>query len=299
MACEQVCRHCQAVRTPPIEGPCPICRGFYRTILKRVQGGAGEGGADDDERPEGPVPVGDLLDEALSDPIKRLPTGMSGLDHVLGGGMPEVGAVLFSGTAGSGKTSLLVEALLRMRIRSLLISTEQSERDLMAQFLRFGEDRFRRAHRYMSVQHETDFDEILDVIRAHKPRLLVLDSLQDINNDTMIEVCRAAKTLRRLSRELGFFAFLVGHMNNQDLMMGGAHLRHAVDGLLLLDRLSESDKDPRRILRFRGKVRFAELGREALFRMTEEGFEDCGPLKNEKDKDPPPTGGRPKLRVVN
>jgi circadian clock protein KaiC len=38
--------------------------------------------------------------------IRRLPTGISGLDNLLGGGLPEFSFNLIAGTPGSGKTTL-------------------------------------------------------------------------------------------------------------------------------------------------------------------------------------------------
>ncbi len=38
--------------------------------------------------------------------IKRLPTGVPGLDDLLGGGLPEFSFNLVAGTPGSGKTTL-------------------------------------------------------------------------------------------------------------------------------------------------------------------------------------------------
>ncbi len=319
----KVCRNCEKERLPPIEGPCPHCRGYYRTIERlpplMLPGGPGlrrRSGEEDDEEEDGgrrprrgPVPIGALLDMKQAAALQRRhPTGLSGLDYVFGGGLPETGAVLFCAHAGTGKTSLLMELLLTLPWRSLLLSTEQSKADLLAQFGRLGADRLRRASSHMFVESETRFPAILAAIRDLRPQLLALDSLHEVegvrdDNDNPMAasnertVTRVAKILRRLSRKVGFFAFLVGHMSNDGTMMGGAHLRHAVDATLMLGRASKSDKDPRRVLRFRGKTRLGPLGREALFRMTAEGLRDCGPLDPEKEPEPP-KGPRPRLTLV-
>src|SRR5687768_4469148 len=44
------------------------------------------------------------MSEKLS--IRRLPTGVPGLDNLLGGGMPEFSFNLIAGTPGTGKTTL-------------------------------------------------------------------------------------------------------------------------------------------------------------------------------------------------
>ena len=38
--------------------------------------------------------------------IRRLPTGVPGLDQILGGGLPEFSFNLIAGTPGAGKTTL-------------------------------------------------------------------------------------------------------------------------------------------------------------------------------------------------
>lgn len=313
MSIVQVCRGCQKERQPPIEGPCPHCGGYLRTVPRRGRGGLAEED-EGDALPEGPVPVGALLDRPNS-VLPKHPTGLLGVDHVFGGGLPEKRVVLFTGEEGTGKTSFLVELLLTLPLRSLLLSSEQGKEDIIQQFGRFGTERIQRASKFMSVEAETDFSAILATIESYKPQVLALDSLHEVegvfddrerpmasNSDQA--VCRVAKVVKRLSRKLGFFGFLVGHMANDGTFMGGAHMRHAVDAKLLLSKL-HGDKDPRRLLRFSGKVRFAPLGREALFKMTETGFRDCGPFHDKDEdgdedepKDPKPTG-TPKLRLVN
>jgi circadian clock protein KaiC len=47
--------------------------------------------------------------------INRLPTGVPGLDEVLGGGLPEYALVLIAGDPGTGKTTLAHRSCLRSR----------------------------------------------------------------------------------------------------------------------------------------------------------------------------------------
>ena len=44
-------------------------------------------------------------------PIRRLPTGVPGLDAVLGGGVPEFSFNLIAGTPGAGKTTLVQQIM--------------------------------------------------------------------------------------------------------------------------------------------------------------------------------------------
>ncbi len=70
---------------------------------------------------------------AISIPIQKAPTGIPGLDAILGGGLPRGHAVLVQGGPGTGKTTLAMQFLLdgvRRGERTLLVTLLQSERDL-------------------------------------------------------------------------------------------------------------------------------------------------------------------------
>ena len=326
---EYRCRWCKNERKPPIEGPCPHCGGCYRCHKRRI-GIEGE----DEPLPAGPVGVSDAFRHHENDKDLDLrPTGLVGVDHIFGGGLPKFGAILLCAKEGTGKTSWLMEVLLAVRVRSLLISTEQSREDLVRQFRRYGKERIMAA-KHMSIDSLTSWPDIQEAIDEIKPKILALDSLHDVEEVTDEQgfglasssggaVTRVAKEIRRTAAEMKMLAFLVGHMANDGQMMGGSHLRHAVDATLVLRRRTDDDKDPMRILGFRGKTRFGQAGHEALYRMSKDGFKDCGPVgadgladepeddDEDEDPTPPPAPPRPapkgpkgpakkpKLKLVN
>lgn len=299
---ERICRGCEKVRTPPIEGPCPHCKGYFRTILKRRRGDGEEDGL-----PEGPMSVSELIDRHADDEdLAKQPTGLPGMDYVFDGGLPQRGTILLAAIEGSGKTSLLWEVLLvlaGLNIRSIYFSGEQDGKDHVAQFGRLGHERIRRAGRRMKIDTTAEFDDILDGIEKYKPKVVAIDSLhwvegvyddhdQPMKSGSPAAVERVAKEIKRLSGKLGFLAFLVCHMNNDGSLSGGAHLRYAVDAKLVLDRWPRDEDDPRRLLRFEGKSRFGRVGRVALFEMTDDGFKDRGPFLKKEKKDRSEQGER-------
>lgn len=311
---ERICSRCRKVRQPPIEGPCPHCRGYYRAVLPR------RAPAERDEEPDGAESAAAILARHADDPQLQLrPTGLRGVDHVFGGGLPQFGAILLSAKEGTGKSSFLLELFLTLaaqHIRCLFVALEQGKRQLVQQFQRFGHDRIERAGHYLKIDAQKELFDVLDSIERHRPDVVAVDSVhwvegvlddhgQPMKSGSAGAVERVARDVQELCNELGCLVFLVGHMNNDGTMAGGHALRHAVDATLGLRRIDEDNlRDPRRVLRFETKTRWGDVGPEALFKMAGDGFHDCGPRgaapaadDEDDDDDPPPRSGR--LRVVN
>lgn len=290
------CRMCKGPPIPqPPEGACENCGRFARHDSIHVREGEIDGAEIQPLREGEPISAYDLLANFQNDEtMQKRPTGMKGIDHVFGGGLPYFGAILLCAKEGSGKTSLLWELFLNLakkKIETMYISSEQSEKDLARQLARCGP----APAKHMTVLAQTDRDAILRALEKRGPRVAAIDSLHEIEGVTDEDgysmasggdrtVTRVAKEVRRLAGELECLVFLVGHMNNDGSMAGSAHLRHAVDGTLGLTYLTD-DKDPRRILAFERKTRFGPHGRQALFVMREDGFKDLGPYEKEDERE--------------
>lgn len=294
-----VCRRCKGppLPQPPEDGRClnPACGGFYRHERVYVRDGDVDGAEIAPIKDGEPMSMADLMaGEDSADEEKRL-IHSPGVDYITDGGIPRVGAVLISAKEGIGKTTWLFGLLHKIaeeqKVKTLYISSEQGGKGLRSQFKRLNLKPSQR----MIVLNEVDKDSIIRHIEKIQPEVLVTDSLHEIENVTDESgysmasgsgpaVTRVAKEIRRLADDLGFFAFLVGHMNNDGTMAGSAHLRHAVDGTLGITFVTDK-KDPRRIMQFE-KCRFAPTDRQALFHMTERGMIDKGPLIERPDDEP-------------
>lgn len=252
--------------------------------------------------------MADLMAGKDEEEDEKRPTHSPGVDHVFNGGLPCVGAILLSAMEGTGKTTWLWGLLHKLAVeqgrRSLYCSSEQSPSALRRQFERLELS----PSKDMIIVSQPDRDGIISIIEKEEPEIVVLDSLHEVENitdesgfsmasGTGPAVTRVAKEIRRLSEELKFFAFLVGHMNNDGTMAGSAHLRHAVDGTLEISR-SGDKRDPKRFLHF-AKCRFAPTDRQALFLMGDRGMVDKGPFYEREDgRSPEDLGddGNPKRR---
>src|SRR3954471_12604929 len=83
-------------------GKCPGCSAFG-TLVEEVIGQAAQSQAP-------PKPLLRLVDVEVAE-AARIPTGVPGLDRVLGGGLVPGSLVLLGGEPGVGKSTLLLSAL--------------------------------------------------------------------------------------------------------------------------------------------------------------------------------------------
>jgi circadian clock protein KaiC len=154
--------------------------------------------------------------------INRLPTGVSGLDEVLGGGLPEYSFNLIAGAPGTGKTTLSQQLMFALGTpeRPALHFTVVGEPSLkllryQQQFSFFDPARVGTSVRYVNLSHETleqGLNTVLDAIVAEvtrvSPGVAVVDSF--------LTVVPAAAAARDGGLELqGFLERLALHLTTR------------------------------------------------------------------------------------
>ena len=162
--------------------------------------------------------------------INRLPTGVPGLDEVLGGGLPELSFNLIAGQPGSGKTTLAHQLMFSLATpeRPALYLTVLGEPPLkmlryQQQFGFFDAEQINRSVHFVNLADETlsgDLDKVLARIvaevEARNPAFVFVDSFRSV----MLADAAAGNghnSLQRFVQELGMLmtswqatTFLIG-----------------------------------------------------------------------------------------
>lgn len=256
---------------PKWQGKCPAC-GSWNTIVERP--------------PESRSPVGNLRSaiHAHSGPQKiaevemteelRFFTGMSELDRVLGGGAVRGSLVLVGGAPGIGKSTLMLQICneLCKEHTVLYVSGEESARQI-----KLRAQRLHVSGETLYVLSETKLGDIADAIRAVKPDLLIVDSIQTIMTDgsdslpgSITQVKQCTMALMELAKGEGLTVFVIGHINKEGSIAGPKVLEHMVDCVLSFEGEQHLSY---RILRAT-KNRFGATNEIGVFEMLDEGLSE-------------------------
>lgn len=270
-----VCSECGAEHAKWI-GQCDAC-GAWNTLKEFRLGPAKSASAERGGRfvgYAGDVSAVRRLDEIDLEELPRVSTGLAEFDRVLGGGMVAGSVVLIGGHPGAGKSTLLLQVMCRLaqQMDVLYVTGEESLQQVAM-----------RAHRLqlptdgMKLLAETDVEIIVNQAREHKPKILVVDSIQVMHlaevqsaPGGVAQVRECAAYLTRYAKQTGSVLFLVGHVTKDGALAGPKVLEHMIDTSLML----EGDNDSRyRTLRG-NKNRFGAVNELGIFAMTETGLKE-------------------------
>lgn len=148
--------------------------------------------------------------------IRRLPTGVPGLDQLLGGGLPEFSFNLIAGTPGSGKTTLAHQIMFSLATpdRRALFFTVLGEPTLkmlryQQQYSFFDHAKINQSIRFVNLSNELnegDFDRVLARIAAEvkdfEPSLVFVDSFRSVVHSARPDSGNVAD-LQRFVQQLG------------------------------------------------------------------------------------------------
>jgi DNA repair protein RadA/Sms len=246
-------------------GRCPGCGGWntFEAVPEEVRRSVPSAAVE-------PVPV--TATELEETP--RAPTGIAGVDRVLGGGLVPGSVVLLAGEPGVGKSTLLLQiaALQAAAGPVLYISAEESARQVAMRAQRLG-----ALHDAVLLLPEPGVEAAVATARAARPCLVIVDSVQTMLSErvpavpgTVTQVREVASQMVEYAKRSGPPVILVGHVTKEGMVAGPKSLEHLVDVVL---EFAGSTSHPHRTLRAT-KNRFGPALELALFAMTDAGLEE-------------------------
>jgi DNA repair protein RadA/Sms len=265
-----VCQNC-GFETARWLGKCPSC-GQWNTLVEE-QRVTKKGKVNERVRvaTAGAKPV--RLSQVATKQAKRLATGITELDRVLGGGLVPGSLLLIGGEPGIGKSTLTLQVCQQLAAagtKVLYVTGEESQEQvrLRAERLSAGSDS-------IYVHCEIDLDAILGAAEELAPGLLVVDSIQTMFRSSLTsapgsvgQVRECTAELLRLAKSRTITTFIVGHVTKSGAVAGPKTLEHMVDTVLYFEGEGFQQY---RIVRA-AKNRYGSTNEIGVFEMTESGL---------------------------
>ncbi len=227
-----VCAEC-GYDSPKWVGKCPAC-GQWNT-MKEVRLGTTLKRSNINSQltpATHPMPVGEI--RVHDEP--RMDIGDAELNRVLGGGLVSGSLVLLGGEPGIGKSTLVLQTVLRLPNRKILyVSGEES-----ANQIKLRADRIeQKCQSDLLILCETSLEEIYKHISEVQPDFVVIDSVQTIQIETvdsspgsLSQVRECAASLLKFAKGGGCSVILIGHITKEGTLAGPKVLEHIVDCVL-------------------------------------------------------------------
>ncbi len=202
---------------------------------------------------------------------KRLSTGAPEVNEILGGGIVPGSLILLAGEPGIGKSTIVMQFAVAAR-GVLYISGEESADQVGLRLKRLDKDKKSN----VTFVGTTDFEAVDAAIRAQKPSLAIIDSVQTMRHPDVAgepggvaQVRAIANALMELANQTGVPVILIGHVTKDGSVAGPKTLEHLVDVVLSL----EGERTDR--LRFLRcfKNRFGPTDEVAVLEMLESGLQ--------------------------
>lgn len=194
---------------------------------------------------------------------------------------------LIGGEPGIGKSTLMLQVALNIKMKCLYVSGEESEQQVQMRAQRVG---IHNPDCYLLTA--TDTGEIFKHLEETQPEVLILDSIQTLHSDQLDSAPGSVSQIRQCSAELIQYAketdtpmFLIGHITKEGQLAGPKLLEHMVDTVLQF----EGDRHHvYRLLRAQ-KNRFGSTHEIGIYEMYGEGLREVSNpsqiLISERDQD--------------
>ena len=260
------CQNCGA-QSPKWMGKCNSCGEWNTFVEEVIQREAGARFSVLGSRQ--PVKVRDVI----FDGEQRINTHNVELNRVLGGGLVPGSVILIGGEPGIGKSTLMLQVALNCKDQKILyITGEESE-----QQIRLRAERLGIHNESCYILTETNTPSIFLHIDKLKPGIIIVDSIQTLQTDTIESSAGSISQIRECAAELQKYSkvshipvFLIGHITKDGNIAGPKILEHMVDTVLNF----EGDRNyGYRILRA-AKNRFGSTSELGIYEMQDNGLRE-------------------------
>ena len=264
-----VCQHC-GHQSAKWLGKCPEC-GEWNSLVEEKQQASRKG------VPRNGFKLREVSAIAFTDiepqDDRRLPSGVTEFDRVLGGGIVPGTLVLIGGDPGIGKSTLLLQVADKLSDAETLVlyvSGEESERQI-----KLRGERLAVTAKNVFLLPETNLENIFREIERLKPGAVIVDSIQTVFSSviesapgSVSQVREVAHQFLLLAKNRGIPVFLIGHITKEGSIAGPKALEHIVDTVLYFEGERHHNH---RIVRA-VKNRFGAANEVGVFEMTGRGL---------------------------
>ena len=266
-----VCQNCGA-SYPKWTGKCENC-GEWNTLVEQIVEIKGTSAVARSHSRGKILKPQSMHSIAAEDSVKRLPTGISDLDAVLGGGILPAGVMLLAGQPGIGKSTLLMQVAAYVAEQSsvLYVSGEESASQVKLRATRLGAT----SGDDLQFVASTSADDIAATIRSGRYKLVIIDSIQTLSLEeiasapgTVSQITNSSNVIIRAAKASGAAVILVGHVTKEGSIAGPKVLEHLVDVVLQF----EGDRYGGFKVVRAVKNRYGSTSEAAIFEMNDKGL---------------------------
>ena len=222
---------------------------------------------------------GKRIKDVVCDKSKRIYTGISEFDRVVGGGLVRDSVTILSAPPGAGKSTLSImvaDKLQSKGLTTLYASGEESASQIKSRINRLGLKNLDD----MLIIDNGNMDFVIDEVIKYDVDFIILDSIQTFylneylpsraGNATQVMECASAICDLAKRNDRPRMVFAVGQtVKNDDDLAGSRGLEHLVDTYIRID----GDRDDTLRVLYAVKNRFGNTGETGFFNMTEKGLE--------------------------